>query len=66
MMEDTRIIELFFERDQQAIQELDTKYGKVCHKLSYNIEIIDLMRRNASTTLTSLDKGTQSFVVCDG
>ncbi len=51
MMEDTRIIELFFERDQQAIQELDTKYGKVCHKLSYNIEIIDLMRRNASTTL---------------
>lgn len=37
MMEDTRIIELFFERDQQAIQELDTKYGKVCHKLSYNI-----------------------------
>lgn len=29
MMEDTRIIELFFERDQQAIQELDTKYGKV-------------------------------------
>lgn len=37
MMEDIRIIELFFERDQQAIQELDTKYGKVCHKLSYNI-----------------------------
>lgn len=36
-MKDTRIIELFFERDQQAIQELDTKYGKVCHKLSYNI-----------------------------
>ena len=29
MMEDTRIIEMFFERDQQAIQELDTKYGKV-------------------------------------
>ena len=23
MMEDTRIIEMFFERDQQAIQELD-------------------------------------------
>ena len=29
MMEDTRIIELFFERDQQAIRELDTKYGKI-------------------------------------
>lgn len=36
-MEDARIIELFFERDQQAICELHTKYGKVCHKLSYNI-----------------------------
>ncbi len=37
MMEDARIIDLFFERDQQAIQELDTKYGKACHRLSYNI-----------------------------
>ena len=37
MMEDARIIDLFFERDQQAIRELDTKYGKACHRLSYNI-----------------------------
>ena len=36
-MEDTQIIELFFARDQQAITELDTKYGSVCHKLSYQI-----------------------------
>lgn len=37
MVEDEKIIELFFERSEQAIQELDNKYGKVCHKLSYNI-----------------------------
>lgn len=37
MIEDERIIELFFERSEQAIKELDLKYGKVCHKVSYNI-----------------------------
>ena len=37
MLEDEKIVELFFARSEQAIQELDMKYGKVCHKLSYNI-----------------------------
>ncbi len=37
MIDDDKIIELFFERSEQAIKELDNKYGKVCHKLSYNI-----------------------------
>lgn len=36
-MNDERIIELFFERSEQALKELDTKYGWVCHKVSYNI-----------------------------
>ena len=36
-MEDKEIIELFFERSEQAIRELDTKYGRICHDLSYNI-----------------------------
>lgn len=36
-MEDEKIIELFFRRSEQAIRELDTKYGRVCHQLSYNI-----------------------------
>lgn len=36
-MDDDKIIELFFERNEQAIKELDLKYGKVCHKVSYNI-----------------------------
>ena len=36
-MHDEKIIDLFFERSEQGIQELDIKYGKVCHKLSNNI-----------------------------
>ena len=37
MIEDEKIIELFFERSEQSIRELDIKYGKVCRKLSNNI-----------------------------
>ncbi len=37
MIEDEKIIDLFSERSEQGIQELDIKYGKVCHKLSNNI-----------------------------
>ncbi len=37
MIDDEKIIELFFQRDQQAIRELDIKYGKICRSLSYNI-----------------------------
>ena len=37
MIDDEKIIELLFERSEQAIRELDIKYGKICHNLSYNI-----------------------------
>ena len=37
MVLDEKIIELFFMRSEQAIWELDIKYGKVFHKTSYNI-----------------------------
>lgn len=37
MMEDKKIIELFFSRSEQAIRELDLKYGRLCHRLAYNI-----------------------------
>lgn len=37
MMEDTRIIDLFWERNEQGIQELDNKYGTHCRNLSFNI-----------------------------
>ena len=36
-MEDEKIVDLFFERSEQAIRELDTKYGKLCRRLSCNI-----------------------------
>lgn len=36
-MDDLRIIELYFDRDEQAIKETDTKYGKLCHGIAYNI-----------------------------
>lgn len=37
MTEDEKIIEMFFERSEQGIQELDRKYGKICCRLSRNI-----------------------------
>lgn len=36
-MEDSKIIELFFERSEQAIIELSKKYGAVCTKVANNI-----------------------------
>jgi len=36
-MADEQIIELFFARSEQAIVELDNRYGKVFHKTSFNI-----------------------------
>ena len=36
-MEDSAIIDLFFTRDERAIQEVNTKYGPLCYRLSYNI-----------------------------
>ena len=37
MIDDEKIVELLFERSEQAIREIDIKYGKLCHRLSYNI-----------------------------
>ena len=36
-MEDNEIIELYWKRDEVAIQETDKKYGKYCSKIAYNI-----------------------------
>lgn len=36
-MEDVQIIELFWLRDETAIQETDTKYGHLLHSISFNI-----------------------------
>ena len=36
-MDDPEIIELYFDRNEQAIAETDRKYGKLCRGISYNI-----------------------------
>lgn len=36
-MEDKQIIELYFQRNEQAITETATKYGAFCHKIAMNI-----------------------------
>lgn len=36
-MLDEEIIELFFERSEKALEELEVKYGKICLQTSYNI-----------------------------
>ena len=36
-MEDQQIIDLYFDRNEQAITETNVKYGKLCHSVAYNI-----------------------------
>ena len=36
-MDDRQIIELFWARSERAISETDIKYGKLCHRIAYNI-----------------------------
>ena len=36
-MEDTQIIDLFFERSEQALRELDDKYGKAVRRTASNL-----------------------------
>ncbi len=42
MLEDTKIIELFFARAEQAIAELAAKYGSICRRIAKNILKNDL------------------------
>lgn len=37
MVEDSKIIALFFTRSEQAIQETDRKYGNYCFQIAWNI-----------------------------
>jgi len=36
-MEDRQIVELYWQRDERAIAETHTKYGKYCHYIAFNI-----------------------------
>lgn len=41
-MDDLEIIELYLARDEQAISETDSKYGKLCFKLAKNLLLSSL------------------------
>ena len=36
-MEDLKIIELYWNRDEEAIREMQNKYGNYCYSIAYNI-----------------------------
>ena len=36
-MDDERIVELYFERSEAAIEQTHKKYGNYCHKIAYNV-----------------------------
>lgn len=36
-MEDEQIIQMYFDRDEEAIRETERKYGKLCFQLAYQI-----------------------------
>ena len=36
-MEDREIVDLYWQRSDQAISETDKKYGRYCHTIAYNI-----------------------------
>lgn len=36
-MDDKRIVELYFERSEKAIEETQIKYGRYCYSIAYNI-----------------------------
>ena len=37
VVEDRKIVDLFWERSEDAIRETDAKYGKYCYSIAYNI-----------------------------
>ena len=36
-MEDAQIVELYWQRDERAIEETDRKYGRYCHAVALNL-----------------------------
>ena len=36
-MDDSEIIELYFQRSEEAVTQTASKYGKYCYKIAYHI-----------------------------
>ena len=44
----SKSIDLYFARDEKAIEETDTKYGKLCFMLRMLVDRINIKQKNAS------------------
>ena len=36
-MDDSKIVEMYFSRNEKAIEETSAKYGRLCYFIAYNI-----------------------------
>ena len=36
-MDDSKIVEMYFSRDEKAIEETSAKYGRLCYYIAYNV-----------------------------
>ena len=36
-MDDRRIVELFLNRSEEALLQIDIKYGRYCHRVAFNV-----------------------------
>lgn len=52
-MDDSEIIELYFQRSEEAVTQTASKYGKYCYKLHITFYPAGRIPRKASTTHTS-------------
>lgn len=52
-MEDSQIVDLYWERNEQAIRAAASKYGDYCYSIAYNILRSRRMRMRASMIHTS-------------
>lgn len=51
-MQDEKIVDLYWQRDESAIRETAQKYGRYLTKIAYNIYPTRRTARRASTTPT--------------
>ena len=56
-MDDLMIIELYFARDEQAIEETDTKYGKLCFHMANNFLSNDADAEECVNDIRSEEEG---------
>ena len=56
-MDDERIIELYFERDEQAVEETSGKYGLYCMGIAFGVLGVPEGRRGVRQRRAALPRG---------